>query len=84
VDFLNSIWLGLLGLKIPSSSSSFSLSALASTTSYVGIGSFSSWTTNPECFIISKMGAVSEVPAYSPSRATLAVDLTLAISLFNV
>ena len=28
------------------------------------------------------MGAVLEVPASSPSRATLAVDLTLAISVF--
>jgi hypothetical protein len=90
VDFPNSIWLGLLGLKMPSSSS-FSLlasavvgSASVSTTSSVRIGSFYSWTTNPERFIISAMGAVSEVPASSPSRATLAVDLTLAISVFSL
>jgi hypothetical protein len=90
VDFPNSIWLGLLGLKMPSSSSSFSLSASAvvgstsaSTTSSVGTGSFSSYTTNPEHFIISEMGAISEVLASYPSRATLAVDLTLAILVFS-
>jgi hypothetical protein len=51
---------------------------------YVGISSFSSCTTNLECFIISKMGAVSKVLASSPSRATLAVDLSRAISVLSL
>jgi hypothetical protein len=73
---------------LSSSSSSFSLSA------YVIVGSasasatplviVSSCTTKPERFIISEMGAVSEVQASSPSRATLAVDLTLAILVFSL
>jgi hypothetical protein len=70
------------------SSSSLSLSAStvgtasAIATSSVGTGYFYSCTINPEHFIISEMGAISEVPASSPSRATLAVELTLAISVF--
>jgi hypothetical protein len=71
-----------------SSSSSLSASAVVgststSTTSSVGTVSFSYATINPECLIISEMGAVSEVPASSPSRVTLAVDRTLAISVLN-
>jgi hypothetical protein len=73
-----------------SSSSSSSLSASVvvgststSTTSSVGTVSFSYATINPERLIISEMGAVSEVPASSPSRVTLAVDHTLAISVLN-
>jgi hypothetical protein len=71
-----------------SSSSSSSLSAStvvgstsASTISYVGTVSFSFGTINPERLIISEMGAVSEFRASSPSRVTLAVDRTLAISV---
>jgi hypothetical protein len=41
-------------------------------------------TTNLECLIISEMGAVSVVSVSSPSRVTLAVDLTLVISLFRL
>jgi hypothetical protein len=41
----------------------------------------SSRTTNPECFIISEMGAVSVASVSSPSFDSLAVDLTLAISV---
>jgi hypothetical protein len=57
--------MGLLGLKMPSSSS-FSLSTSAvvgsastSTTSSVGIGSFSPYTINLERFITSEMEVVS-------------------------
>jgi hypothetical protein len=58
-------------------------STSASTTSSVGTV-YSSGTINPECLIISKMGAISEVLASSPSRVTLAVDRTLAISVLNI
>jgi hypothetical protein len=88
MDFPNSIWLGLLVLKMPSSSSSsLSVSATvgsasATTTSSIGTDSFSSHTTNLEHFIISEIGVVSVAPASSPLCATLVVDLTLAISVF--
>jgi hypothetical protein len=40
-----------------------------------------SCTTRPERLITSDMGAVSVISVSSPSRDTLAVDLTLAISM---
>jgi hypothetical protein len=70
------------------SSSSFSLSALATiclaSASAAPSVMVPSCTTNPERSITSEMGAVSVVLASSPSRATLAVDLTLAISVLNL
>jgi hypothetical protein len=42
-----------------------------------------SYTTSPDRLIISEIGAVSVISVSSPSRDTLAVDLTLAISLFS-
>jgi hypothetical protein len=81
VNFPNSIWLGLLGLKMPSSSST-SLSASATSAISIRTNSSSSYTTNPERFIISEIGSISVAPASSPSCATLVVDLTLAISVF--
>jgi hypothetical protein len=41
-------------------------------------------TANSERLIISEMGALPVVAVSSPSRDTLAVDLTLAISLFRL
>jgi hypothetical protein len=43
-----------------------------------------SCTTSPDRLIISEMGAISVVSFSCPSRDTLAVDLTLAISLFSL
>jgi hypothetical protein len=62
------------------SSSAIVGSASAAATSSVETDS-PSQTTNPECFIISKIGAVSVAVASSPLCATMAVDLTLAISI---
>jgi hypothetical protein len=87
MDFPNSIWLGLLGLRMTSSSSSSLsasvtvVSASATATSSFRTDSSSSHTTNPERFIISEIGVVSVTLASSPSCATLAVDLTLVISV---
>jgi hypothetical protein len=54
----------------------YSFSALAISTS----ATTSSGTTRPDRYIISDIGAVSIVSTSSPSRDTLAVDLTRAIS----
>jgi hypothetical protein len=73
---------------LSSSSLSLSLSALATTYSALALevpsAIASSCTTSPKRLIIFKMGAVSVVSVSSPSRVTLAVDLTLAISLFRL
>jgi hypothetical protein len=42
----------------------------------------SSGTTRPDRLITSDIGAISVASALSPSRDTLAVDRTLAISVF--
>jgi hypothetical protein len=90
VDFLNSIWLGLLELKIPSSSSSslaasvIVCSASAITSSFSGIDSSHSWTTNLERLITSEIGAVSVASISSPSFVSLAVDLILVILVLKM
>jgi hypothetical protein len=89
VDFPNLTWLGLLGLRILSSFSlSLSLSASAvvcsASVSVTPSAIVSSYATNPKCLITSKIGAVLVVSASSLSRVTLAVDLTLAISVFRL
>jgi hypothetical protein len=43
----------------------------------------SSDTTRPDRFITSEIGAISAISVSSPSRDTLAVDLTLAICVFR-
>jgi hypothetical protein len=88
VDLPNSMWLGLVGLRmLLSSSLSLSLptSALVCSASTLGVPSAvaPSYTTRPERLITSDMGAVSVTSVSSPSRDTLAVDLTLAISVFS-
>jgi hypothetical protein len=83
VDFPNSTWLGFDGLRILLSSS-FSSSLLSSATvcsaSTVSPSTTAlSYTTRPNRLITSDIGAVSVTSASSPSRDTLAVDLTQAI-----
>jgi hypothetical protein len=73
---------------LSSSSLSFLLSASAALCSLLALATpstiVSSYITNPECLITSEMGAVSVISVSSPSRVTLAVDLTLAISMFRL
>jgi hypothetical protein len=66
-----------LSLSPPSSATAYSVLAVAPS------AVASSGITKPDRFITSDIGAVSVTSVSSPSRDTLAVDLTLAISLLS-
>jgi hypothetical protein len=65
-------------------SSSLSLSLPPSATVYLASAVASSGTTRPDRLITSDIGVVSVTSASSPSRDTLAVDLTRAILVFRL
>jgi hypothetical protein len=84
VDFPNSMWLGFIGLRILLSSSLPPSATICSTSATICSASAatSSDATRPDHLITSDIGAVSVASVSSPSRDTLAVVLTLAISVF--
>jgi hypothetical protein len=88
VDLPNSIWLGFIGFRMllsSSLSSSLLSSAIVCLVSAVSpLAVVSSSTTKPDRLITSGIGAISDTSVSSPSRDTLAVDLTLAISVFSL